>query len=82
MLAERAFSRALAGSCNVPLAGFAEIAGGQLRLRGLVGEPDGSLVIRGEASGAPETAEAVGLALAAELKDQGAADILAALSHP
>ena len=82
VLAERAFSRALAGSCNVPLAGFAEIAGGQLRLRGLVGEPNGSRVVRGEASGVPETAEAVGLALAADLKNQGAADILAALSHP
>lgn len=82
VLAERAFSRALAGSCNVPLAGFAEIAGGQLRLRGLVGAPDGSQVIRGEVSGTPDTAEAIGLTLAAELKGRGAADILAALAQP
>jgi hydroxymethylbilane synthase len=81
VLAERAFSRALAGSCNVPLAGFAEIAGGQLRLRGLVGAPDGSQVIRGEAAGTPDAAETVGLTLAAELKGRGAADILAALSR-
>jgi hydroxymethylbilane synthase len=82
VLAERAFSRALAGSCNVPLAGFAEIACGQLQLRGLVGAPDGSQVIRGEVSGAPDTAEAIGLTLAAELKSRGAADILAALAQP
>jgi hydroxymethylbilane synthase len=81
VLAERAFSRALAGSCNVPLAGFAEIAAGQLRLRGLVGAPDGSQVIRGEAAGTPDAAEVVGLALATELKGRGAADILAALAQ-
>jgi len=78
--AERAFSRALAGSCNVPLAGFAEISGGSLRLRGLVGAPDGSRVVRSEVSGPVNDAEALGLALAAELKDRGAGAILAALA--
>jgi hydroxymethylbilane synthase len=81
VLAERAFSRALAGSCNVPLAGFAEIAGGQLRLRGLVGAPDGSQIIRGEAAGNPDKAEAIGLSLADDLKGRGAAEILAALAR-
>ena len=78
--AERAFSRTLAGSCNVPLAGFAELSGAQLRLRGLVGAPDGSKVVRGEMAGAVADAEALGIALAEDLKHQGAADILAALS--
>lgn len=81
VIAERAFSRALAGSCNVPLAGFAELSGTQLRLRGLVGAPDGSKVVRGETTGAAADAEALGLALAAELQRQGAADILAALAQ-
>jgi hydroxymethylbilane synthase len=81
VIAERAFSRALAGSCNVPLAGFAELSGTQLRLRGLVGAPDGSKVVRGETTGAAAAAEALGLALAAELQRQGAADILAALAQ-
>ena len=81
VLAERAFSRALAGSCNVPLAGFAEISGDRLHLRGLVGAPDGSQVIRGEAEGAAGAAESIGLALAADLKGRGAADILAALAQ-
>ena len=80
VLAERAFSRALAGSCNVPLAGHAELAGDQLRLRGLVGAPDGSRVVRGEAAGAAADAEALGVALAEDLKSRGAADILAAVA--
>ncbi len=75
--AERAFSRTLAGSCNVPLAGFAELCGTQLRLRGLVGAPDGSRIVRGETAGPAVNAEALGIALAEELKRQGAADILA-----
>lgn len=81
VLAERAFSRSLAGSCNVPLAGFAEIAGEQLALRGLVGAPDGSRVLRGEAGGAVTEAEAIGIALAEDLKCRGAAEILAALAR-
>ena len=72
--------RTLAGSCNVPLAGFAELSGTQLRLRGLVGAPDGSRVVRGETAGAAADAEALGIALAEDLKRQGAADILAALA--
>lgn len=81
VLAERALSRALAGSCNVPLAGYAELADGRLRLRGLVGSPDGTRVVRGEQSGAAHEAEAVGVALAEELRRQGAAEILAALAQ-
>lgn len=81
VLAERALSRALAGSCNVPLAGFAEIAAGRMRLRGLVGAPDGSRILRGESAGYPGEAEDIGLALAADLKDRGAGEILSALEQ-
>jgi len=81
VIAERAFSRGLAGSCNVPLAGFAEIGDGLLRLRGLVGTPDGSQVIRGEISGAVADAETLGQSLATELKGRGAAEILAAFTQ-
>jgi hydroxymethylbilane synthase len=79
--AERAFSRTLAGSCNVPLAGFAELSGTQLRLRGLVGAPDGSKVVRGEATGPATDAEALGIALGEDLKQRGAGAILAALAR-
>lgn len=77
--AERALSRALAGSCTVPLAGYAEIADGQLRLRGYVGAPDGTRVVRGEISGPPQEAESLGRRLAENMKQRGAAAILAAL---
>ncbi len=77
--AERALSRALAGSCNVPLGGFAEISGENLRLRGFVGSPDGKRLASAELEGAAAEAEALGTALAEKLKAQGAAAILAAL---
>ncbi len=77
--AERAFSTALAGSCNVPLAAYAEITGGRMRLRGFVGAPDGTRSVNGEARGAPAEAEAIGLALAEDLRSRGAAEILASL---
>lgn len=77
--AERAFSCALAGSCNVPLAGFAEASGGRLRLRGFVGAPDGSRAVTGEIEGPADEAQTLGEALAQELKGRGAAEILAAL---
>ena len=79
--AERAFSRALAGSCNVPLGAYAEAGGKGLRLRGFVGAPDGSRVVSGEMEGPAGDPEALGTALAARLKSQGAADILAKLAQ-
>lgn len=77
--AERAFSRALSGSCNVPLGAYAELEGARLRLRGFVGAPDGSRAVSGEESGAPDDAEALGATLAERLKAQGAGEILAKL---
>ena len=77
--AERAVSRALAGSCEVPLGAYAEHANGQLRLRGLVATPDGTRIARAERRGAAAEPEALGLALAADLRAQGADAILAAL---
>ena len=77
--AERAFSRALAGSCQVPLGAFAQIQGNTVRLRGFVASQDGSRLVNGELSGNPDEAEALGAELAATLKSQGADEILAAL---
>jgi hydroxymethylbilane synthase len=77
--AERALSRSLAGSCTVPLAGYADIHEGQLRLRGYVGAPDGTRLVRGEMRAAPADAERLGRELAEDMKQRGAADILAAL---
>lgn len=80
-LAERAVSRALGGSCQVPLAAFAEVADGTLRLRALVAKPDGRTVIRAEAQGPAADAEALGQQAADELLRGGAAEIIAALEQ-
>ena len=88
--AERAMSRALGGSCEVPLGGFAEINGGVLRLRGFVARQDGSRVISDELSGNPGMGAGMGAQLAQNLKARGAQEILTALesqtiepvSHP
>jgi hydroxymethylbilane synthase len=78
--AERAVSRALGGSCQVPLGAYAELADGGLRLRGVVASPDGTRVVRGEVRGDPQAPETAGEALAAALGRGGAAGILAALA--
>jgi hydroxymethylbilane synthase len=80
--AERAVSRALAGSCEVPLGAYAEMPGGELWLRGFVALPNGQRMATAELRGAPEACEELGLRLAAMLREQGADDILAALSTP
>jgi hydroxymethylbilane synthase len=77
--AERALSRALGGGCNVPLGGYALIQKDNLWLRGFVASPDGLQFVQGEFSGGFETPEALGSALAAQLRAQGASEILASL---
>jgi len=80
VLAERAMSRALAGSCQVPLGGFAETQNGKLRLRGFVATPDGSRLLRAEMTTSAGDPEALGDAVAQNLLRQGAGEILAALN--
>jgi hydroxymethylbilane synthase len=80
VFAERAMSRALAGSCQVPLGGFAEVQGDKLRMRGFVASPDGSKMLRAEQTGSIAAAEALGDAVAQALLKQGAGEILAALN--
>lgn len=77
--AERAFSRALSGNCNLPLGAYAESEDGMLRLRGFVATPDGSCMVSGEEKGPARDAQVLGTALAERLKAQGAAAILAQL---
>ncbi len=79
--AERAFNQRLEGGCQVPIAGYAELEGDQLRLRGLVGKEDGSQILRGEISGPADDAAALGELLAADLLAQGAQALLALAVH-
>ncbi|MBN8449912.1 MAG: hydroxymethylbilane synthase [Candidatus Accumulibacter sp.] len=78
--AERAFSRALGGSCQVPLAAFALLENDRLWLRGFIATPDGRRVIAGDLRGAPEDDESIGRGLAQRLRDEGADAILEKLS--
>lgn len=77
--AERAMNARLNGGCQVPIAGFAELQGEQLFMRGLVGKPDGSIIYRAEKTGPIEEAESIGRAVADELLAKGAGEILKAL---
>lgn len=77
--AERAMNTRLEGGCQVPIAGHAvfENEGRTLWLRGLVGNPDGSQVLRAEGRGAVSEPETLGIRVAEELLEQGAGEILA-----
>jgi hydroxymethylbilane synthase len=77
--AERALNARLHGGCQVPIAGHATLAGGRLHLRGLVGTPEGTRVLRAAAEGPATDPEALGLAVARDLLAQGAGEILDAL---
>ena len=81
-LAERAVSRVLGGSCQVPLAAYAEMSGGTLALRALVATPDGATVLRTQESGHAGAAEQIGARAAQRLLDAGAARVLADLHTP
>lgn len=77
--AERAMNRRLMGGCQVPIAGHAQWDGNGLRLRGLVGEVDGSEIIRAERRERPVNAELLGLAVAEDLLSRGAGRVLRSL---
>ena len=77
--AERALNQRLQGGCQVPIAGYAEIAHGVIVLRALVGRPDGSELVQGVISGKPEDAVELGEVLADDLLTRGAREILAAV---
>jgi len=76
VLAERAMNKRLEGGCQVPIGGYAELDGDTLLLRGLVGRPDGSEMVRGEIAGRAEEAEYLGVTLADDLLSRGAREIL------
>ncbi len=78
--AERAFSRALGGSCQVPLGGYAVLETGKLWLRGFVAAPDGRQMISGELAGVSEDDETIGRQLADQLRARGADALLACLA--
>jgi len=79
LVAERALNEALNGGCQVPIAGYAVLTDEQIYMRGLVGEPDGSRILRAEINGSVDQAASLGKRLAEDLLAQGAGEILARL---
>jgi hydroxymethylbilane synthase len=77
--AERAVAAALQGSCQVPLAVYADFSDESLRIRALVGTPDGKRILRSESAGPRDAAGDLAQAVAADLLSQGAGEIIAAL---
>ena len=72
-------NRHLKGGCQTPIAAYAVLTGSNLDkiwLRGLIGSPDGSQIIRNDIRGLPKDAEILGVDLAEKLLNQGAGDIL------
>lgn len=74
--AERAMNKRLEGGCQVPIGCYAELEGDQLWLRGLVGRPDGTWVLRDDIRGSAKNAEQLGVELAERLLAAGAGTIL------
>ena len=77
VMAERAFLRKLEGGCQVPIGAWGSISDrGTLRLRGFVGDLEGTKVIKGEIEGEMGKAEELGMGLAENLLLRGADEIL------
>jgi hydroxymethylbilane synthase len=78
LVAERAFLTELDGSCRTPIAGYATLAGGRLRFRGLIAKPDGSVVFETTREGLAGAAAALGTDAGRELRHRGGPDFFAA----
>ena len=75
--AERAQNTRLNGGCQIPIGGYAELIGdNRIRLRGLIGFPDGSKIFRSEKEGSYAEAESLGIAVAEDLLSQGGDKVL------
>ena len=74
--AERGFLKRLEGGCQVPIAAHGTVNADAVSLSGLIGKPDGTLILRGSRSGPVLEPEAIGAALAEELLSRGGREIL------
>lgn len=77
--AERYVATLLQGSCQVPLAVFAQTNNDEIRISGLVGTPDGTIMLRSEIAGALDDVENLSEKVARDLLHQGADEIIASL---
>jgi hydroxymethylbilane synthase len=76
--AERAYLAQLEGSCRTPIAGYAVLSEGALRLRGEILTPNGVHAHTATHSGSAQEAMRLGEATAADLLRQACADFFSA----
>ncbi len=74
--AERCMLKYLGGGCSVPMGGYAEIEGSQIKLRGMVSSPDGRLCLKDFQTGPVSHADLVGHQLAQRLLEKGAKELI------
>jgi len=74
--AERSFLHRLGGGCLAPATGFAEFTADGMKVRAVVGDPDGTTLLRDSETGPVADAEAIGIRLAGRLLEAGAAELL------
>ncbi len=74
--AERSFLRRLEGGCQVPIGAIAIISGENIKLEGMVGSLDGSIIFRDSITGPAVAADELGIKLAELLISKGADRLL------
>jgi hydroxymethylbilane synthase len=77
IISERVITAQLGGSCQLPVAAFAQCKEDLLTIDALVAYPDGTYIIRSRKSGPKQFAEQIGLAAAEDLIAQGARELIA-----
>ncbi len=80
VMAERGISSALSANCHLPIAAHAQQTANNMTLQALVGMPDGSKMLRAQASGANNEAKNIAQSVVAELMDQGATELINSLN--
>lgn len=82
LTAEQAVVKALGGGCQTPIGAFASLAadGERLELQAIVIALDGSRALRAAASGPARDADEIGRRAAADLLEQGAAELLVGIT--
>ena len=77
--AERQFLKVLGGGCQVPIGAYATEEQGVLTLRGLVGQPDGTMLVRAVTQGPADEAHSLGQELGERVLGTGGRQILTSI---
>ncbi|OGQ44587.1 MAG: hydroxymethylbilane synthase [Deltaproteobacteria bacterium RIFCSPLOWO2_02_FULL_46_8] len=81
--AERAFLKTMGGDCFTPLGAYARVEGGNVKLLGWLGNPDGTKNIRMEKRAPVDQVKKLGVSMAQDILERGGKEILDAIaSHP